>query len=368
MINYNNIEACLILGSYMDTIGYHNGKYEFNFNTNAFNENEAYDVWIKIITDFASKDGFNNMNIKDLRSSDDTIMMIHTGYIMLNDIINTNTYIKQYILAYKDLLKKERGSGIRLTRSLEYYNRFGVKGYKDIYMYDGGGNGAAMKACVIGIRFHNNISELISHSIQSAKYTHNNPYGYLGSMAVALIICYALKKINPNIWIDNIIDIYNNNKIFNKIKSFIKKEEKNEFENFFVILEQFNNKYIKENNFKQNEIFNLIKKYEPAFKRNAEYSMYGQSGIGLIIAVMFCIMNSVVYINNKYIVNINKSLIFSSLCFGDSDTIGMIVGNIIGCLSGYEFIKHINFKDLEFYNEIKILSKKIYKNFLVKKY
>jgi len=357
----DNIEACLMLGSYMDTIGYNNGKYEFNFNTNTFNDNAAYDIWIRIITDFASNNGFNNINIKNLRASDDTIMMIHCGYIMLQDKIDTNTYIKQYTLAYKDLIKKERGNGIRLIRSLEYYNKFGIKGYKDIYMIDGGGNGAAMRACVFGIRFKDDISELISHSIQSAKYTHNNPYGYLGSMAVALIISYALKKINPNIWIDNILDIYNNNTVFNKIKQIIKKEERNEFENFFIILEQFNNKYIKENNFNQSEIFNLVKKYEPAFERNSDYSMYGQSGVGLIVAVMFNIMNSIKYQDKKYIVNFNKSLIFSSLCFGDSDTIGMVVGNIIGCMTGYEFIKHINFKDLEFYNEIKILSKKLYK-------
>ena len=76
---------------------------------------------------------------------------------------------------------------------------------------------------------------------------------------------------------------------------------------------------------------------------------------------MFCILNSVKYDKKKYIVNFKKSLIFSSLCFGDSDTIGMVVGNIIGIMSGYKYIKNINFKKLEFYDEIKLLSKKLYK-------
>ena len=130
MILYENIEACLMLGSYMDTIGYNNGKYEFNFNENIFTDNEAYDMWLRIITDFFS----NEHDISKMKASDDTIMMIHTGFVMLNDNIKIITFINQYIKAYKDLIKKERGNGIRLMASLEYINKFGLKGYTDKYM------------------------------------------------------------------------------------------------------------------------------------------------------------------------------------------------------------------------------------------
>lgn len=357
MILYENIEACLILGSYMDTIGYNNGKYEFNFNENIFTDNDAYDMWIRIITDFFS----NEHDISKMKSSDDTIMMIHTGFVMLNDNIQPITFINQYIKAYKDLIKKERGNGNRLMASLEYFNKFGIKGYNDKYMDTGGGNGAAMRAATIGIRFYNNIDKIMDYTISDGKITHNNPYGYLGSMCVGLMISYAINMIDPKEWIKNILEIYNNNIHFKKIKQqILSKEHSFEFNNFFVILEQFQNRNIVENKLEQKEIFNIMKKYEPAYDNN-DYSVYGQSGLGLIIAVMFCILNCVKYNKKKYIVNFKKSLIFSSLCFGDSDTIGMIVGNIIGIMSGYKYIKNINFKKLEFYDEIKLLSKKIYK-------
>ena len=72
------------------------------------------------------------------------------------------------------------------------------------------------------------------------------------------------------------------------------------FNNFFVILEQFQNRNIVENKLEQKEIFNIMKKYEPAYDNN-DYSVYGQSGLGLIIAVMFCILNCVKYNKKKYI-------------------------------------------------------------------
>lgn len=358
MLIYENIEACLMLGSYMDTIGYNNGIYEFNFNKNIFTDNEAYDMWLRIITDFFS----NNYDISKMKASDDTIMMIHTGYIMLNENIKLKTFVNQYIKAYKDLIKKERGNGIRLMLSLENLNKFRLNAIGK-YMKDGGGNGAAMRSATIGIRFYNNIEKIIDFAISDGQITHNNPYGYLGSMSVALIISYAINKVDPKLWISNILDIYNKNIHFKKLKKqFIGKEERFEFNNFFIILEQFHNRNIVENKLKQKEIFNILKKYEPAYKiNNNEYSSYGQSGIGLIIAVMFCILKCVKYNKKKYIVNFKKSLIYSSLCFGDSDTIGMIVGNIIGIMSGYKYVKNINFKKLEFHDKIKLLSKKIYK-------
>ena len=118
-------------------------------------------------------------------------------------------------------------------------------------------------------------------------------------------------------------------------------------------------------------------KLEPAFN-GSNYEKFGSTGLGVVIASLYFLFlsikpkKSVSYKKGeKYNVmgltmkdmEIDWRFLFinSSLNFGDNDTIGIICGNLYGALVGFKNLPKINFKNLEFYQELSILAKKINK-------
>ena len=375
------IEASLLLGSYLDTIGFNNGLYEFNFEQNIINLNDGIKINYEMILDFFFKGGFKNFKIKDKNASDDTILMISTGKVILKKNPSFEDYKQEYIKSLKLLEGKiDRVPGYRTINSIKNLKRINDKKQIFAFQNDGGGNGGAMRSAVIGIKYRNNLNKLIEQSLLSAKMTHTHPFGYLASTVVAIFTKFALDKIPPRNWICILIyggfENYNDPlylKIISKISNEKSKIENQFIEEFFVILEKFNTQILEKKN---NDFFTkdleVIINLEPKF--NKKNLFIGSSGIGVILFSFYSLINSIKIKENvkktkinilnidNYIPNWEMLVILSSLNHGDSDTIGIIAGNWYGALFGYKNVVTDDLKNLEFYDELITLSKDLSKS------
>lgn len=377
----DKIKAILLIGSYLDTIGFNNGMYEFNFNKGKItNFQEACFINNMILTDFLYKGGFENFNIKKLNASDDTIMMLYTGKVMAKKKISFKEYQQEFTSCLKYLEDEhKRGTGIRTLESLRNLRKFSDPKIIFKFQSNGGGNGAAMRASVIGIKYQKNLDELIKQALLAGKMTHTHPYGYLGSVAIAFFIKCALDKIVYFKWFTMFIDLYD--KIYKLANVSIEAEEY--FNLFFTKIEEFylNIKYYLDDGIPNgflniNRIDEMLSNgFEPAFN-GSNYEKMGSTGLGVVIfSLYFLFLSSKPRKNVKYKVedlfNVNNlttkdmetdwRLLFtlSTLNFGDNDTIGILCGNFYGAMYGFKKLPNIPFNDLEFYDELTLLAKKL---------
>ena len=223
-MNNEYIEAALMISSYLDTIGFKNGQWEFNyFSHNIQNITTAINMNFTIIHHYMSLGGFNNLDITNWKSSDDTLLIIAT-IKALKDGGKEINFINRYIEIYNELIKDTRYSGYQTKKSIYYLKQIinnPRKSYLHMIQYEKtmGGNGAAIRTGPIGIFYNNNLDKLISTSIICSRLTHNIPLGYLGGLLTALFTSYAYNKINSWLWIDNLLELIQSNKILDYIHS-----------------------------------------------------------------------------------------------------------------------------------------------------
>lgn len=380
------IKACLYLGSYLDTIGFNNGMYEFNFGKGKINNfTDAVFIDSMIRTDFLYKGGFENFDLTDKNASDDTILMLYIGRVLIGDKIDFNSYREQILKAGQYLENEtKRGTGIRTIESIKNLNKFNNKNIIFKYQSNGGGNGAAMRACCIGIKFRDNQDKLFKQAVFQAMMTHTHPFGYLGSVCVAFFVKLALDNVPHFRWIPKFLDNYD--KIFNICKNNLDEVSVEYFNQFFIKMEDFHRdlkKYLDDDieagYYRIEKINELLKnRFEPAFN-GTNYEKMGATGLGVIIFSLYFLFLT---IKPKKTVNYKKgekynvmglefddfesdwNLLFtlSSLNFGDNDTIGIICGNLYGAMYGFENLPKIKYENLEFYDELSKLAENLIKS------
>jgi ADP-ribosylglycohydrolase len=135
------VEGCLLISSLLETLGYFNSKWEFNYGNKIDTIKEGIIMNYFFINHYEMLGKLENIDFKDLKSSDDTILIIATTEAVLNGGGEKN-YINSY-LKYYDLLKEEtRQSGIVTLSSLEKIRHY--KNIKSIEQSSShGGNGCA---------------------------------------------------------------------------------------------------------------------------------------------------------------------------------------------------------------------------------
>ena len=112
------MKASLILGSYLDTLGFFNGKWEFNFNTDVYTINSAMFVQNEIVTQFFALGGYDiDLKALKLNASDDTIMMIATKNACLKGG-TLEDFINEYLKILPELEDEKRQSGYITLTSL----------------------------------------------------------------------------------------------------------------------------------------------------------------------------------------------------------------------------------------------------------
>jgi hypothetical protein len=376
MVNKNEkIEAGIMLASYLDTIGFKNGDWELNYRRGTGNTpTEAMFANFTIVHHFMSLGGFNNIDITNWKSSDDTILLIATIKALCDGSSELN-FIKRYIEIYEEIKKDERVPGIQTLISIDFLKKITKSEIKNSYLdmipYNSnmGGNGAAIRTGPIGIFYANDLDKLINISIMASRLTHNIPIGYLGGLISALFSSYAYKNINPWLWIDKLLELVKSKKIIQLInKTDIGSNHDKEINKYFSYWFKY-----KENRF--DDIINnrgnsqFIFPFE-RFLQLSEYIIeskygnynFGASGLDSVIfaydsLIMSMKQNKMFEIDlENPVYNPESFLFFSTLHCGDSDSTGAIAGYWYGTLLGYNGFEINKIKKIEFYNQLKKLS------------
>ena len=178
-------QACMVLAGVGDALGYGNGSWGFN------------PSGVTIHEDAKRHGGVENIQIEyHSRVSGDTVMHIATANALVShkwqDHENLlHVMAKEYIDCMRDMNGRAAGatcsSSIKQIAPKDYHIRFNPRG---------GGRGAAIRATPIGLYYWRpeQINSLLKVAIESGRMTHNHPTGYLGSLATALFVSYAVQK------------------------------------------------------------------------------------------------------------------------------------------------------------------------------
>jgi ADP-ribosylarginine hydrolase len=348
----NNINASLCIGSYLDTLGFKNSLWEFNFGNKLESLQKGIIVMSEIIHNYYSLGG-NKIDISTWKASDDTIMMIATKKAVDNGGKDKD-YEKEYLKILPELNKKIRGAGLSTITSLNKLKRNTEIKY-DKFM---GGNGAAMRTAYIGLKYYeeSDIDKLIHQSIYSSRLTHNYTMGFLGGFVTALFCAFALRGIDPFKWAILLIDH------ISKVDNYMKNTDiydlyQKDKDKFWDLWHKFIEEKLNFYEHKSTEFlfgadrYNNLLKYEPAItKENYDYSKFGASGIGAVIFAYDALLMSYNFKNKEY--NFDNLVYYSTLHFGDNDSTGIIAGNWYGAYVGFKDFDQDKIDMLEFKKDL----------------
>jgi ADP-ribosylarginine hydrolase len=362
------INASCVLGSYLDTLGFNNGYWEFNFRQKYKLTQLSAGVIInyEILSDFFSRGGFN-INIEDWDASDDTIMMIATAKACKKGA-SQKDFIDEYLKIYPLLKEENRLSGIATLNSLKILNT--TKDPSMIkYSSNMGGNGATMRTHYIGIHF-NDIKKIIEVSIMASRLTHNYSLGFLGGMITALFTHWAINDIVPWKWCDKLIELYEDGTIDDIIKTTTDVYDKylDEKKDFWNLIYKYResrvNRFhlrVKEFKFSSDRLDDL---YGIFYNRKLnDLSQFCSDGLTAIMYAYDCLLLSIIPKDNaleeidlkdpdSYMYSWQNLVFLSALHFGDNDTTGAIAGMLYGALRGYDGVSSKVVNMLEFKDEL----------------
>ena len=365
----NKYISAFILHALGDTIGFRNGEWEFNY----FQQEITLDMTTEILYDFIDLGGINGINLDGWYVSDDTIINMAVANGLLQNkikhsyLFNDDTLhnIKQeIIIAFNQMIddkthNKNRYFGKTTFKYIKIINEKGIDGRNLPYDENSGGNGAAMRSGPIGLAFFGEKYRdlLIKSSIEQSKITHNNAFGYLGGLSVALFTAFAVEKIDINKWTFLLIDILDSNNVKKYISSDVNDQKD------YVLFINYWRKYIDtrfENNVPitsrshKNLIFRSRYYYEN-FTKDTRGPFIGESGLCAVIMAYDSLIDS----NGKW----EKLVVYAGLHLGDSDTVCAIAGFLFGILYGMADVPKNNLIHLEYYDELFKLGTSMYKRY-----
>ena len=215
MVEINEkIEASLMIASYLETIGFKNTEWEFNYKYTVNTSSLYLKIWTYLLHHYMILGG-SNIDITGWDASDDTILILATAKACSYG--GSEEKYKEQYLYYLDILKdKKRVPGVTTIESLSFLK------YNDSSKLkinsNMGGNGAAMRTGPIGLYWYKDIEKVIEESLIASRLTHNYYIGFLGGMVTALFTAFAMNNIKPWEWCDKLIELYKN-KIIQKYYS-----------------------------------------------------------------------------------------------------------------------------------------------------
>lgn len=343
-----------------DTIGYNNGKWEFNYG----DADVGPEYCNELIYEFISLGGVNDLSIKNWLASDDTVLYMATMTtltdIMINDpridpTAQMNDFglrIKNAYLETKKLIvNRDPGqttmNGLEMQETIEWdklpYNRKSI------------GAGSAMRSGCIGIFFPGkyNRDKLIALAVESSRITHNSATAILGSVVAALFTAYALERVAINRWPHKLLKLLKSKMVNNYMEKSRPKEYPLFVQDKVIYIGQWE-KYISllfsGINPRMDIKFmkNPVQRYE-YLAENFSRGCGTPGGCGddaLIMAYDSLLRSEGVF---------EKLIVYSILHPGDSDTVGSIAFSWFGAL--YHSPRNTSligsrFEDLEFFDQL----------------
>ena len=365
--------ATMILHALGDTIGFKNGEWEFNFNRSIV----TFDVTNELLYEFIALGGINNINLNNWFVSDDTILHIHVAKALLQikdkagKIQFSSDVRKIFRLEFvKALEKMEADKHAGLNRApgfatIKYvsFMRQDKDGINLSYDRSTGGNGAAMRACCIGLAFsgEKNRELLIDMAIQTSKMTHNCAIGYLGGLVAALFTAYAIEEIEVYKWPMLLIDLLKSEQVSKYVSSNDEKADYDLFLGYWITY--VNTRFTNDSPKTSKSFYNLIFRMKYHFeyfttKGTNDIGVIGQSGYGAVIMAYDALITA----GNVW----EQLIIYAAIHLGDGDTVASIACAWYGALYGTGNVPLQNLKYLEYKDTLVELGKKIYSKYYSK--
>ena len=375
-ISYKNkVEGCLYISSFLDTFGFFNSKWEFNYGNKIDTIKDGVIMNYFFIHQYTMLGGIEQIDITNLNASDDTILMLATCEAVNNGGGESN-YINSYLKYYEELKNEKRQAGNTTLSSLEKIRL--TKSIKSIeYSNNHGGNGCAIRTAPIGLKYWNDYDKVCEEALIASLVTHNYPLGYLGGIVAALFTAYAVNNINPFEWSTKLIKLYKK-KYFNKlISKYSEQNVEKEITDYFIWWEKYNELRLSKMKYRNLPIFinpnykiQDLTNYTPIkyLTKMKGYDKMGGSGLEAVILAYDNLLLSAKPNNkvNPIASNINPlvnivnpefdwyTLFFNNVFFfGDNDSIGAISGAWYGAYLGIDKFPLDKIKNLEFYQELK---------------
>ena len=376
MLSYKKkVEGCMLLSSLLETIGFNNGNWEFNYNVELDSIESAISMNYIICNHYMMLGGIENLNMKSFNSSDDTILMIATAKAVLDGGGEKN-YIKYYLEYYNMLKEDIRITGNTTLTSLEIL-RLNKRMKAISYNPKSGGNGCAIRTAPIGLKHYNDVNTLAMEALIASLATHNYPLGYLGGIVSALFTSFAIKNINPFKWVEILLNMNSDQFFINLIKKYYETigglpdnypEIYSKINEYFIYWQQYKDYRADKMKFRNLPIFvNYIEKIKHVavfnsrdFKKGG-WEHLGGSGLDSVIIAYDNLLLSVIPDNNMNVDTEAKVIKFdwriflynNIFFFGDSDSVSAISGSWFGAYCGLDSFPMKQIETLEFYSEIK---------------
>jgi ADP-ribosylarginine hydrolase len=376
------VEASLMLGSYLETVGFKNGTWEFNYHIKINTLNSYTNIWTTLLHHYLVLGG-NMIDITNFNSSDDTIMIIATANAVI-DGGGISNYIKEYLDNYDLLFDEKRASGITTLESLKQL-KSGVK--MPDKKENMGGNGAAMRTGPIGLMWYDDIEKVIEESIMASMVTHNYYLGFLGGMITALFTSFAMKNIEPIKWVEELLALYKNKTIHKYYPKNHKLEDLDEYMGYWKRYQETRISKLKYKNSLDNFIFpedrveyllgfypnskikSMVMKGQSLKKLEWSWDHIGSTGLDSCIYAYDCLLMSITSSDSNKTIDMNNItynfdtfMTLVTIHPGDNDTTAAIGGTWYGAYMGYDGTNiRDKIKKLEFYEELLKVSNKINK-------
>lgn len=376
--------ASIYLAAIGDKIGFGDGRREMNYSKGPIvveNENKVMDYGENLnyylLLVFIADGGITGLNIDNLMISDDTEMHLGTIKGLLSDYKNRdelyNEVTKYYLESFKNLeyMRDKLLAGRQTLEAIKNINA-GVNWKNFQYNKNAGGSGGPMRTMCIGLAFYktSDLLKLIESTIMITSITHPNCTAFLGAITSALFTSYAIRDMNPEIWIfelKNLLNLTTIDDIIEKIKpSYIEafKEDKKAF--IFKLDTYIETSFDDNYNYIVNELhlrsiypWKRMMYYYENFSTNKKIFFPGSGADDSVIIAYDCLLMS----KNNY-----EKLIFTSMInIGDSDTVGSIASAWYGALNGFTKIpNNIISKTDPYYEIFDVMSKSLFNKYYEK--
>ena len=337
-----------------DIIGMYSKLHRIETSMKCTTNNEAMHLsgWANYnVFQFISDGGYSGFNINKKFASESSIFMlsIYDAILDTKSKYDKDSLIKDIIFKMSEYYNQDKNKSNRYYDEITIYKlenlAKNISKYKDLtYNDEHIGSSPLIRGIPIGLiyRGKKNTDKLLELSIEVSKFTHNNASSFIGTFATALFIALAIEKVDPNNWIDILVNFFIEGKIFNHIKSIIPKKMSNEikhYNNDIVEYQYLLNKY-KQIRFDKNNKFLSSKnggsKYlmflnDRAFYFHRKFGSPGifnpgSNGLDCILIAYDSFMES----GSNF-----EKLIYNAMLFpGQSNVIGCISGALFGAYYG----------------------------------